>query len=136
MVTKDPVILVVDDNALIIDLIRFALRDITTRMSGATSAPRALSSAQETPFSLIITDLVMPGMSGSTFIKQLRQLPGYATTPIIVISGYDEKTGARDAHAAGAALFIPKPFTAHDIADAVRHVLRGHKDRPGERQAP
>ena len=72
---------------------------------------------------------------GTQFITQLRRLQGYATTPIIAISGYDAKSGARQAHAAGAALFIPKPFTAHDIAAAVRHVLKGHKDRPSERQA-
>ncbi len=135
MVANDPVILVVDDNALIVDMIRFALRDTAARISGAASGPRALIWAQETPFSLIITDLVMPGMSGTQFITQLRRLQGYATTPIIAISGYDAKSGARQAHAAGAALFIPKPFTAHDIAAAVRHVLKGHKDRPSERQA-
>ncbi len=125
-------VLVVDDNALIISLIRFALRDLPVYVAGAANGSRAFTQAQEHALALLIVDLVMPGMSGTELIKQVRRLPAYATTPIIAISGHEEHSSAKEAQAAGATLFLPKPFTAHDMASWVsRLLLLSTRDSPG-----
>jgi CheY-like chemotaxis protein len=127
MLMPDAKILVADDNALIVSLIRFAVRDLPVQVFGASSGTRALDLMREQQYSLIISDWVMPGMSGREFIRECRRHPQHATTPVIVVSGYDERSSAM---AAGAARFIPKPFTAYDVAACVCELLQV-RSQPG-----
>lgn len=118
-------VLAVDDSSLVIDLIRFALRKFPIEVISLSRADNALTLLEEDPVSLIITDLKMPGMSGLDFLSRVRSLPSHKKTPVLVLSGYEEKSYVQAAMDAGATDFIAKPFTANQILDFVMKELRG-----------
>jgi len=58
------------------------------RVSMAGDGVMALRLAEQEPFHLVISDYFMTPWLGSEFIKELRQIEGYATTPVILVTAY------------------------------------------------
>jgi|GEM_PF-3680778 len=122
-------LLAVDDSSLVIDLIKFALRNVPIKVFGHTRVDSGLKLLEDDHFSLIITDLKMPGVGGIDFLKQIRKMPVYLHTPILVVSGYEDKSFIDEAFAAGATDFIAKPFTSNDILEFVVREMRQKKKK-------
>lgn len=120
-------LLVVDDSSLVIDLIRFALRKMPIEIIGDTRADTALRQLEEENVALIITDLKMPGIGGLEFLYRLRKIPAHKDTPVLVISGYEDKSYVKAAYEAGATAFIPKPFTSEEVYDVVMREIQREK---------
>ena len=72
-------------------------------------------------FDLVITDLVMPEMNGRSMVALMRGV--HADVKVLFMSGYTERTAAARGSVRPGDLFIQKPFTAQEIAAAVRHAL-------------
>ncbi len=70
---------------------------------------------------LVVTDLVMPDMDGRSMVALMRGLR--ADVKVLFMSGYAERTVAAKGSVRPGNLFIQKPFTAQEIAAAVRHAL-------------
>jgi two-component system chemotaxis response regulator CheY len=71
----------------------------------------------------VLTDVNMPNMDGITLTKELRSLPSYRFTPILVLTteaGMDKKQQGR---AAGATGWLVKPFNPEQLLATVRKVL-------------
>ena len=83
----------------------------------------------------VVTDLIMPGLSGVETIKQLRALD--PALPIVAVSGFGWGNAAslmEEALAAGADRTFGKPFRADDLLGALTDLLRGHgPDRQAQR---
>jgi CheY-like chemotaxis protein len=75
--------------------------------------------SREAPFDVIISDYMLPGVSGLDFILQVRSKPVWSQTPIIMITGHGASLKGR-AMDAGADGFLSKPFTL----DQLRHVVK------------
>ncbi|MEU4558877.1 response regulator [Actinoplanes sp. NPDC023936] len=110
-------ILVVDDEP---DL-RFILRRILTRagheVTEAGDGATALTSVQETAPDLVVTDMMMPVMSGVELIRALRADPVTTAIPILVISG--------DAHlAVDADAALAKPYQRAEVLRVAARLLR------------
>jgi two-component system, chemotaxis family, chemotaxis protein CheY len=120
-------LLALDDSTLVTDLIKFALRKFPIDIISATRAESALKALEESPVSIIITDLKMPGINGLDFLARVRGMEAYRETPLLVVSGYQEKSHVEAALAAGATAFIPKPFTSNEILDFVMRELQREK---------
>jgi PAS domain S-box-containing protein len=70
---------------------------------------------------VLITDIVMPGLSGQELADELRQRrPGL---PVVFVSGYTEDYVVEGARREGATAFVEKPFTGADLLAAVRSVI-------------
>jgi CheY-like chemotaxis protein len=82
-------VLVVDDEQSIRQLLTTALRGAGFPVRSAASGEAGLRMAAQAPPRAVITDLMMPGMSGFEFIARLRAHPATARTPIVVITGRD-----------------------------------------------
>jgi two-component system, cell cycle sensor histidine kinase and response regulator CckA len=117
------IILVVEDDASVRELSCLILRDRGYTVLSASNGKEALAVAQE--FSghihLVITDVVMPGMSGRDFVSQLEaSRPGIKA---LYVSGYADHAivhhGMLDANLA----FLQKPFAAESLARKVREVI-------------
>lgn len=111
-------ILVVDDEVLFVELIIEQLRHMgLTDVTSATSGKEALSiiDAQPTPFDCLLLDIFMHGIDGVQLCEEIRKLPDYRTTPILMITSADAKTHMQSAFDAGATDYVPKPIRFMDL---------------------
>ena len=119
-------VLVIDDDAFIRETARQTLEEAGYRVLTASSGRQGLAVLAENAVAAVVTDLLMPEMSGVETIGALRrQYPGL---PIIAISGLDAGT-AQDALDAGAHLFLAKPFTAKSLCAALAELLGRQVER-------
>ena len=120
-------ILVVDDEA---DMLETCSRILVRQGYDVTTAPspaRAVECLETTPFHLMITDLVMPGMSGLELAQLARK--GDPSLAILMITAHASVETALRATREGAFDYIPKPFSMEDLETAVRRALEYRRER-------
>jgi DNA-binding response OmpR family regulator len=118
--TQRPIILVVDDDAPILLLMRNVLREFGFDPVTAGSGEQALVEARKRTPDLILLDRNMPGMTGDEVLRELRSDDGLATVPILILSG--EPLGPDEIRRIGATGAVLKPF---DLPSLVA-TIRGH----------
>ena len=87
------------------------------------SGEQALEKAEDFQPEVILLDMMMPGMDGSTTLLKLRELPGLETTPVIFLTAKVQPNEINDLIALGAIDVIPKPFDPMTLADQVHEIL-------------
>ncbi len=120
---ETPTILVADDEELIRDLAAQVLtaRGYRVLEAGSGSEALALVVEQQKAIDLLITDLVMPGMSGTDLAERLRrELPNLR---VLFMSGYSDSLVFRYGGQLAGASFLQKPFSADNLERKVREVL-------------
>lgn len=145
-------ILVVDDHPLIRTALRYALAELEDEVElfDAADCARALQLAQARPdLDLILLDLELPDVKGLEALARVRQ--ACPATPVVVISGREERAVVLAALDAGAMGFIPKSLTNPVMLSALHLVLSGGvyvppqalsghaaapRERPGQRPRP
>lgn len=113
-------VLVVDDAANTVEVVRRNLQSRGYRVMSAASVMEATRVLEESRFDLVVTDLKMPGVSGMDLIRHVRE--NYRETRIIMVTGYATVQGAVDAVKLGADAYIAKPFTDEELFQAVDSV--------------
>ncbi len=116
-------ILAVDDSASMRQMVSFTLKGAGFTVVEATDGLEALGLAKTRGFDLVITDVNMPNMDGISLIKELRALPKFKFTPLLMLtteSGMDKKQAGK---AAGATGWIVKPFDPEKLLATVKKVL-------------
>jgi two-component system, OmpR family, alkaline phosphatase synthesis response regulator PhoP len=116
-----PRILVVDDEAQIVDLLRSYLRRDGFEVDEAADGEAALAAAARMRPDLIILDLMLPKMDGREVCRRIRET---ANTPIIMLTARDEETDKLLGLELGADDYITKPFSPREVTARVRAVLR------------
>ena len=119
---KKEKILVVDDDITVCKSISQAISiegyDVDTALSGE----EALKKDKKNPYHLIITDLMMPGISGLELLKTLKsQRPDLK---LIMVTGYPTIKTAVEAIKMGAFDYIAKPFTPQDMRSVIHRALQ------------
>ena len=112
-------ILVVENMRVLRDLICDVLSGYVCHRVG--SAEEGLELLARVPFDLVVTDVGLPGMSGTELLRALRAVR--PDTPVIVITGGDEALREVDFIDMGAAAYLQKPFTIGELLGAVEGVL-------------
>ncbi len=72
---------------------------------------------------VVLTDIRMPRMDGVAFVTYLRAQEETRDLPVLAMSAYNDDRQEREVRAAGANLFLPKPFTVQALTDALRVLL-------------
>lgn len=104
-------ILIVDDDPSIRRLIAATLEDVSGyRMTEAGDGQEALERARATQPSIVFLDIEMPRLNGIEACRRMRSEPTTADATIVMLTGSDEES-EREARAAGADLFLTKPFS-------------------------
>jgi two-component system, OmpR family, alkaline phosphatase synthesis response regulator PhoP len=116
-----PRILVVDDEAQIVELLRSYLRRDGFDVDEAADGEAALAAAARLRPDLIILDLMLPKMDGREVCRRIRET---ANTPIIMLTARDEETDKLLGLELGADDYITKPFSPREVTARVRAVLR------------
>ncbi|MFH1546588.1 MAG: response regulator, partial [Patescibacteria group bacterium] len=116
-------ILVVDDEKMVLDVLKNILEKWEYEVETSLGATAALEIFKESPhnFGLVITDWVMPCMNGGELIQKIREIQDGTRLKIIVMSGYpkNEKEFA-ETKIDG---FLMKPFNFEKLKNTVREVL-------------
>jgi CheY-like chemotaxis protein len=118
--SERPVILVVDDDAPILLLMRNLLREFGFEAVAAGSGEQAIAEARKRTPDLILLDRNMPGMTGDEVLREMRSDDGLAAVPILIVSG--EPLGPDEIERLGATGAVLKPF---DVPSLVA-TIRGH----------
>src|ERR1700721_364517 len=119
-------VLVVDDEAQITRVLRTALSAQGYDVRAANDPEEALHLFEEWSPDLIVTDLMMPGMSG---VELCRRVRSKAATPIIVLSVRDQERAKVEALDAGADDYVTKPFSIQELLARIRAHLRRAPER-------
>ena len=121
-------LLIVDDSTMLRDMLSYALNEGGyTDVTEATDGIEGLEKAKETQFDLIITDVNMPNMDGITLVSELRKLPQYIKSPILVLTTERGDEMKAKGKASGATGWIVKPFVPDQLLKAVNIVLSKNK---------
>ncbi len=116
-------ILAVDDSTSMRQMVSFTLQEAGHQVVEAADGNAGLQAAKSQSFDLIITDVNMPGMDGITMCKEVRALPAFKFTPILMLTteaGMDKKMAGK---AAGATGWLVKPFNPDKLLATVARVL-------------
>jgi signal transduction histidine kinase len=116
-------LLVVDDEPDLIGLTLEMLETMGYAPQGCVDASAALQALREGPqaFAAVITDEVMPGLSGTGLTQALREFA--PDLPVLLVSGYGGSSLARRAAAAGVTRVLPKPLQRAELARALAELL-------------
>jgi two-component system response regulator RegA len=109
-------LLIVDDDGVLRDRMARAFRDRGFDVRTAPGYTEAVESARADSPELAVIDLKMPGPSGLTLLKELREID--PATRVVVLTGYGSIATAIDAIRLGATYFLQKPADADDILAA------------------
>ncbi len=115
-------ILVVDDSAPTLEVLRRNLGSAGYVVFTASSVANAIAVLQKTPIDLVVTDLKMPQETGIDLIRHVRE--NYRGTAVMMITGYASVSGAVEAVRLGAEDYLAKPFTDEELISAVRASLQ------------
>jgi two-component system, OmpR family, phosphate regulon response regulator PhoB len=116
-------ILVVDDEAPIVDLVRFTLEDADVRVVEASDGAEALALARQVNPDLVLLDVHMPKLDGLEVCRQLRREPAFARTPIIMLTAAGQQADRSSGLSAGADEYLTKPFSPLALLALVEALL-------------
>ncbi len=111
-------ILLVEDDDQYAEMLSFQLEGADYEVHREPGARKALAALEGASFDLILTDILMPGMSGIDFLEQLALLR--ETTPVIVMSAYGSIDTAIQAMKKGAYDYVAKPFKKDELLLCIR----------------
>ena len=118
-------ILVVDDSAAIRAQLRTALEAKGAKVIEAENGREGLWRARSEAIDLILVDVHMPVMDGLDMIRELRNTPEYATTPIFVLTSDAADLRVTEGRKAGANAWVVKPINVDSLWKAAERELFG-----------
>ncbi len=120
-------ILLVDDEEPIVDMEKKMLERLGYRVTERTGSIDALAAFRANPsdFDLVITDMMMPNMTGTQLSKNLMEIR--EDIPIIICTGFSEQLDKYKAGAMGVRAFVMKPLLRSRIAAVIQKVLNGEE---------
>ncbi len=116
-------VMVVDDEARICDNVSKILSKTGFDVVTASSAQEALDKMALSSYSLLISDIVMPGMNGLELLKLVKK--DWPLTKAVMMTAFASTDTAIKAIRMGALDYIPKPFTPDELRDTVDLALSG-----------
>lgn len=117
-------ILAVDDSASMRQMVAFTLKGAGHTVVEARDGTEALEAAKgQRDIDLVISDINMPNMDGIALVKELRALPEFKFTPILMLTTESATDKKQEGKAAGATGWIIKPFNPDQLLATIKKVL-------------
>ncbi|MBE9051949.1 response regulator [Nostocales cyanobacterium LEGE 11386] len=116
-------ILIVEDSPSELELMSYYLKESGCNVIKATGAKEALEQAMSQKPDVIITDVVMPGMSGFELCRSLKKNPATQKVPIVICSSKNQEIDRLWAMKQGADVYITKPYTREQLLRAIKSVV-------------
>ncbi|QLE57679.1 PleD family two-component system response regulator [Nostoc sp. TCL26-01] len=116
-------ILIVEDSPSELELMSRYLRDSGYKVIKALGAKEAIDKALLEKPDVIVTDVVMPGMSGFELCRSLKKNPTTEKVPIVICSSKNQEIDRLWAMKQGADAYITKPYTREQLLRAIKLVV-------------
>lgn len=116
-------VLVIEDNAMNMKLMRAVLKVGQYRMVEAGDAEIGIRLAREERPDLILMDIQLPGMDGLSATRLLKEDPDLKGIPILAMTGYAMEDEKRKALGVGFAGYIVKPFHVSELLETIAHAF-------------
>jgi two-component system response regulator FlrC len=130
MSAKQPKLLVVEDDAALLEALTDTLNLAGYQVDTAVNAEAALTLLRRETPGLVLTDVQMPGMDGHGLLKSIKAAsPGL---PVVLMTAYGQIDKAVEAMRDGAADYLPKPFEPDRLLAVVARYLRPAQEAGGE----
>src|ERR1019366_52021 len=116
-------IMTVDDSASMRQMVRATMQAGGYDVVEAVDGQEALDYARDNACDLVITDVNMPRMDGITLVSELRALPHYRLTPLLLLTTEASQEKKLEGKRAGATGWIVKPFNPEQLLATMARVL-------------
>ena len=117
-------VLVVDDNLLNIRVLKRTLNGLNIFVDEVTSGIDAINKVNEgNKYDLILMDIMMPKMSGTTALKKLKENPQF-TTPVVALTADAEKNAKNKYIKEGFSDYLVKPYNKKQILDVMNRLFK------------
>jgi CheY-like chemotaxis protein len=117
-------LLVVEDDLASLELMREVFESLQAEVRAISESEKAVPLVNQEKFDGIFLDLEMPGIHGLELARLIRDSSWNKTTPIIVVTGREDRKTMQQAFAAGATFFLQKPVDRQKLTGLFR-VVRG-----------
>ena len=116
-------ILVVDDDPVIVELLRVNFEIEGFEVVSAADGREGLDRARSEQPDVVVSDIMMPRLDGLQMLRQLRADPTTARLPVILLSAKAQNADVQQGMELGAADYVTKPFDPLDLIARVNAVL-------------
>lgn len=116
-------ILIVDDSSSVRLVVGIALKGAGYNVIEGCDGRDALGKLTGQKVHLIISDVNMPNMDGITFLKEVKAMPAYRFTPVIMLTTESHEAKKREGQMAGAKAWVVKPFQPPTLLAAVEKLV-------------
>jgi phosphate regulon transcriptional regulator PhoB len=123
-------ILVIDDEADLVELVLYNLRKEGFSVDSASDGETALSKIRQSKYDLLVLDLMLPGIQGTELCRILRNDPKTSGVPIIMLTAKAEEVDKIVGLEIGADDYVTKPFSPRELIARVKAVLRRTTEKP------
>ena len=117
-------VLLVEDEPRIAEVQMAYLQQAGMRVHHLTHGDAALEFIKTSPPDVIVLDLMLPGMDGTSVCRALRQIPRHAATPVIMVTAMVDEIDRLLGFEVGADDYLCKPFSPRELVARVKALLR------------
>ena len=122
--TAPPTVLVVEDNALNLKLIRAVLEHAGFTVVVAASGEEGVDVATRGGLDLVLMDLQLPGIDGTEAMRRIRAHPGGRELPVVAVTAFAMPADREQVSSAGFDGYIEKPISTRALPEIVRRHVR------------
>ncbi|HSW03993.1 response regulator [Aquabacterium sp.] len=116
-------ILIVDDSASVRQVVSITLKQAGYDVIDAADGKEALTKLDGRKLHLVISDVNMPRLDGIGLLKQMKEMPAYKFTPVIMLTTEAGDAKKQEGRAAGAKAWVVKPFNPDQLLGAVAKLV-------------
>ena len=121
--TAPPTVLVVEDNALNLKLVRDVLQHAGFTVLVATSGEEGVDVAARGGLDLVLMDLQLPGIDGTEAMRRIRAHPGSRALPVVAVTAFAMRADREQVSSAGFDGYIEKPISTRALPEVVRRYV-------------
>jgi CheY-like chemotaxis protein len=118
-------LLVVEDNLASLELMTEVFTSLKAEVRPISDSEKAVGAVNQEKFDGIFLDLEMPNLNGFDLARLIRKSSWNKSTPIVIVTGRDDRQTMQDVFALGATFFLQKPVDRHKLSVLFRTVSGG-----------
>ncbi len=115
-------ILVIDDDELVLISMEELLKASGFDVVMAHNGQEGLTLAEQSTFDIVVTDMIMPGISGLDVVRSLRKMEKYQSTPIVMLTAKSESKDRENGKEAGVDEFLGKPMDPFKLLEIIKEI--------------